>query len=79
MNTIKEIKRLDIDVVSAIVLVCFNTKADWLLPGMADMINIPIKGINNNEKSIIYYKNNKLCTYLGVHCLPILNKHNYII
>lgn len=53
---IKEIKRLIIDVVKAITLLCFNTVPDASLLGMAEIINIPIKGINNKDISNI--KNN---------------------
>ena len=53
---IKEIKRLIIDVAKAIILLCFKTIPDVSLLGIADIINIPIKGINNNDTSNILKK-----------------------
>ena len=54
MKIIKEIKKLKVDVVSAITLLCFRFKGDLLLSGIADIINIPARGINNNDISNIW-------------------------
>lgn len=59
MKTIKEIKRLIIDVVNAIILLYFRLEMDLLSWGIADMTNIPVRGINNNEISIIVRINEK--------------------
>lgn len=44
------------DVTSAMVLLCLSAKADVLLLGIVDKMNIPIKGVNNKDASIILEK-----------------------
>jgi len=51
IKTIREINKLKMDVDNAITLLCFRAKIDLLFPGIADIINIPIKGINNKDIS----------------------------
>ena len=53
MKISKEIKRLAVDVVNAIILLCVKFKTEVLSLGIADIINIPIKGTNNNKVSNI--------------------------
>lgn len=54
MNTIKEMKRLTVDVVNAITLLFLMFAAELLSLGIKVMVNIPKIGINNNDISNIY-------------------------
>lgn len=56
MKTISEINKLNVDVANATILLCLNTVVDLLLSDIADMINIPVKGTNNNDISNIRNK-----------------------
>lgn len=58
-------KKLKVVINKAITLSLY-IKLALFIKGLHNMTNIPSKGTNNNEKSIIRNKNYFLYTYLGI-------------